>query len=127
MKLAKDKHHIHCTSVGSEAALALMKDFFSDGWNEPVEQDPGKYWKGDSPIIGAIRLFTLVFVQSYDDRIAKILWQLALLPATDKKIVKLDMEHRSPMLPDFWWDAINSCCFATLELIYGFSQLFKGG
>ena len=31
------------------------------------------------------------------------------------------------MLPDFWWDAVNSCCFATLELFYGFSQLFKGG
>jgi len=55
------------------------------------------------------------------------LWQLTLLPAADKKIVKLDMERWTPMLPDFWWDAVNSCCFAFLELIYGFSQLFKGG
>ena len=31
------------------------------------------------------------------------------------------------VIPYFWWDAINSCCFATLELIYGFSQLFEGG
>ena len=106
LKLAEDKHHIYRASVGSEATLALGKDFFSDGWNEPVEQDPGKYFasdgkKGDSPIIGAVRLFPLVFVQSYDDGVAKILWQLALLPAADKKIVKLDMECRTPMLPDF--------------------------
>ena len=32
------------------------------------------------------------------------------------RIVKLAMERRTPMLPDFWWDAVNSCCFATLEL-----------
>ena len=31
------------------------------------------------------------------------------------------------MLPDFWWDAVNSCCFATLELFYGYTQLFEGG
>ena len=40
--------------------------------------------------------------------------------------MKLVMECRTPMLPDFWWDAVHSCCFATLELIYGFSELFKG-
>ena len=37
------------------------------------------------------------------------------------------MECRTTKLPDFWWDAINSCCFATLECFYGFSQLFEGG
>lgn len=56
----------------------------------------------------------------------KMLRQLALFPAAGKKIVKLDVEHRTHMLSDFWWDAINSCCFVTLELFYGFS-LFKGG
>ena len=55
------------------------------------------------------------------------MWQLALLPAADKKIVKFDMERRTPMLPDFWWDAVNSCYFATLELFYSFSLLFEGG
>ena len=66
-------------------------------------------------------------VKNYDEGVAKILWQLALLPAADKKIVKLVMERQTPMLPDFWSDAVNSCCFATLELFNGFSQLFKGG
>ena len=47
LKLAKDEHHIHCAFVGSEAALALGKDLFSDGWNEPVEEDPGKYFASD--------------------------------------------------------------------------------
>ena len=47
LKLAEDEHHIHRVSAGSEAALALGKDFFSNGWNEPVEQDPGKYFASD--------------------------------------------------------------------------------
>ena len=60
-----DKHHVSRVSVGSEVTLALGEVFFSDGWLERVEQDPGKYFVsdgelGDSPKIVAIRLFTLV-------------------------------------------------------------------
>ena len=74
--------------------LVHGKVFLSDGWHESVEQDPGNYFasdggNGDSPVIGALILFTLVILPSYDDGIAKSLWQLALLSATDKKIVKL--------------------------------------
>ena len=47
LKLAEDEHHVHRASVSSEAALALGKDFFSNGWNEPVEQDPGKHFASD--------------------------------------------------------------------------------
>lgn len=55
------------------------------------------------------------------------MWQLALLPATDKEIVKFVMERWTPMLPDFWWDAVNSCCFTTLELFYGYTKFYEGG
>ena len=38
---------------------------------------------GDSPIIGVVRLFTVVLVQTYVDGVATILWRLALFPAAD--------------------------------------------
>ena len=47
VKLVEEEHHVHRASVGSEAALALGEVFFGNGWNEPVEQDPGKYFASD--------------------------------------------------------------------------------
>ena len=53
--------------------------------------------------------------------------QIALLPATDKEIMKTGMERQASMLPYFWWGAVNSCSFATLELFYDYNQLIEGG
>lgn len=132
LELAEDKHYVCRASIGSEATLALGDIFFGDGWYEPVKQDPGKYFASDgeqcdASVIGALRLYTLVLVQGYDRSITKILWQLALLPATDEENVKFVKERRTPILPDFWWNVINSCCFATLELIYDYTQFMEGG
>ena len=41
----------------------------------------------------------------------KIMWQLALLPA--------------PHNTKFRWDAINTCCFATLRMSYSFDRFFE--
>ena len=53
--------------------------FFGDGWHKPVEQYPGKDFtgegqKGDPPIAGKVKLFSLVLVQGDDDCVSKILW-----------------------------------------------------
>ena len=56
--MAEDEHHVHRASVGSEAALALGDVIFGNGWNEPVEQDPGKYFANTCQITPG-----LIFVQ----------------------------------------------------------------
>ncbi|PFX15619.1 hypothetical protein AWC38_SpisGene20156 [Stylophora pistillata] len=68
-----------------------------------------------------------VFYQGYDSSITKILWQLSLLLATDEENVKFVKERRTPILPDFWWNAVNSRFFATRELIYDYTQFIEGG
>ena len=56
----------------------FRKMFFGDGWHKPVEQYPGKDFtgegqKGDPPIVGKVKLFSLVLVQGDDDCVSKIL------------------------------------------------------
>ena len=106
LEFNEDEHHVCHASIGSEATLALGEVFSDDRWYEPVEHESGEYFasdeeQGDSPEIEAVRLFTLVLVQDYDDGITVILWQLVLLPAADQKIVKPDMEHQTAVLSDF--------------------------
>ena len=45
--------------------------------------------QSDPPLVGAIWLLSLVFVQGDDDCIAEITWKLALLPTTDNDFVEL--------------------------------------
>ena len=47
LKLREDEHHVRRASVGSKATLTLGEVFLGNGWNKPVEQDPGKYFASD--------------------------------------------------------------------------------
>ena len=40
--------------------------------------------------------------------------------------MKLDMEHQTAKLPDFWWDQVKTCCFVTLKMSYGFNCSLEG-
>ena len=49
-------------------------------------------------------------------------WSRQNFQVADQKIGKFDMEHQTTKLPDFWWDAVNTCCFAILNMSYGFNH-----
>ena len=40
--------------------------------------------------------------------------------------MKLDMEYHIAILQDFWWGTVNTCCFATLKMSYGFNCFYEG-
>ena len=61
--LTVDENHHRLDYVGSEATLALVDSFISNGWQEQVEQDSRKYFLsdgdyGDSAEIVAVILFS---------------------------------------------------------------------
>lgn len=94
LELTENEHHVHCASVGSEATLILWEMFFDDGWYKPVEQYSGKDFtskgqKGDPPIVGTVRPFSLVLAQGDEDCVSKILQKLALFPAVDEEFMEL--------------------------------------
>ena len=39
--------------------------------------------------------------------------------------MKLDTEHWIAKLPDLLWDAVSTCCFATLKMSYRFNCFFE--
>ena len=75
LELSENKHHVHCAYVGSEATLALWKVVFDDRWYKPFDWNSGKDFasdgqKGDPPVIGAVRFFSIVLVQGDEDCMA---------------------------------------------------------
>ena len=36
------------------------------------------------------------------------------------------MVRPTAILPDFWWEAVNTCCLETLGMCYGLNPLFGG-
>lgn len=78
LELTDDKHHVHCASVGSEAAMTLLDMLFGYGWYKPVERNSGKDFtgniqKGDCLVVGTVKVVSLVLVQSEDVCIVEVL------------------------------------------------------
>ena len=40
--------------------------------------------------------------------------------AANEELIEFCMQRWAPMFPNFWWDSIDSCCFATFQVPYGF-------
>ena len=47
----------------------------------------------------------------------EVLRELALFPAADKEFKKLAVQCRISILPDLWWNTVESSCFAWLEFV----------
>ena len=78
-----------------------------------------------SGVIGAVRPLTIVLVYGNDDAVKKTEWQLFLVPAVDRKIVKCDMDHGTDKHPYLWRNAVYICCFAILRMRYCFYYVLE--